>query len=88
MSSLSRHQHDGRIRPLVTLDPGMEGLLEHLDVSKSLQKRFLALGLTSGARIRVIGSQHGPMIIAIRDSRLALSQGVASRIYVEIGVGA
>lgn len=82
---MAKHHHFGRVRPLVTLDPGMEGLLEHLDVNKSLQKRFLALGLTPGVRIRVIGSQRGPMIIALRDSRLALSQGAASRIYVELG---
>jgi len=46
--------------------------------------RLACLGFTPGARLRVIqNSGHGPVLVALRDTRVALGRGEASRILVE-----
>jgi ferrous iron transport protein A len=46
--------------------------------------RLLALGFTKGTRVVVLqNSGFGPVIVEVRDSRIALGRGEASRIMVE-----
>lgn len=46
--------------------------------------RLACLGFTPGARLRVIQNfGHGPMLVALRDTRVALGRGEASKILVE-----
>ena len=46
--------------------------------------RLAALGFTPGARLQVVQNYgHGPIIVSLRDTRIALGRGVAHRILVE-----
>ena len=50
--------------------------------------RLAALGFTPGARLRVIQNfGHGPILVALRDTRVALGRGEASKILVECIAG-
>jgi Fe2+ transport system protein FeoA len=41
------------------------------------------MGLVPGTRVKVINNQNrGPMLIEIRDSKMALGRGLASKILV------
>ena len=49
-----------------------------------LQRRLADMGLTPGVQVKVINSQRpGPVVIDLRDSRLALGHGVAHKIMVD-----
>jgi len=53
-----------------------------------LQRRLADMGLTPGVNIRVIsGGRRGQVVIDVRGSRLALGQGVANKILVNLGGG-
>jgi len=41
------------------------------------------LGLTPGVEFKVIQAQGGPVLLAVRDARLALGHGMAQKILVE-----
>ena len=46
--------------------------------------RLASLGFTPGAQLRVIQNYgHGPIIVALRDTRVALGRGEARKILVD-----
>lgn len=46
--------------------------------------RLASLGFTPGASLRVVQNfGHGPIIVNLRDTRVALGRGEASKILVE-----
>ncbi len=50
--------------------------------------RLASLGFTPGARLRVVQNRgHGPLIVALRDTRVALGRGEAAKIWVESPAG-
>jgi ferrous iron transport protein A len=49
-----------------------------------LQRRLADMGLTPGVQVKVINTErHGPVLIELRGSRLALGRGVTRHILVE-----
>ena len=49
-----------------------------------LQRRLADMGLTPGVQLKVINNErHGPVLIELRGSRLALGRGVAHHVLVE-----
>jgi ferrous iron transport protein A len=50
--------------------------------------RLASLGFTPGARLKVVQNfGHGPLIVALRETRVALGRGEACKILVERLVG-
>jgi ferrous iron transport protein A len=46
--------------------------------------RLASLGFTPGARLRVVQNfGNGPIIVSIRDTRVALGRGEATRVLVD-----
>ncbi len=51
--------------------------------------RLASLGFTPGARLQVVHNYgHGPIIVRLRDTRVALGRGEANKILVEQMAGA
>ena len=50
---------------------------------RKLTRRLTELGLTPGVRFEVVHDHGGPLLLAVRDSRLALGRSMASQILVE-----
>lgn len=49
-----------------------------------MKQRLADLGLNQGVTIRVVNdSGHGALILAVKDSRLAIGRGMANKIIVE-----
>jgi ferrous iron transport protein A len=56
------------------------------DRGHKLEHRLQHMGLTPGAPVRVVQNAiAGPIIVAVKDTRLALARGVAIRIMVRPG---
>jgi Fe2+ transport system protein FeoA len=70
--------------PLSMVSPGQEVRLLAIRGGHRMRKRLADLGLNPGATMHVVQRDgHGPLILAVRDSRLALGRGMAHRIMVE-----
>lgn len=69
---------------LAMVAPGETVRFVAIEGGHCLRKRLADLGLNAGEMISVIQSAtHGPMILEVKDSRLALGRGVAHKILVE-----
>jgi len=84
------HRHDrgsGKSKPapipLSMAEPGEDVVLADVISGRRLEHRLAELGLTPGARFRVISKgRPGPFIVSVKDSRLILGFGMVHAILV------
>ena len=73
-----------KLQSLCKLAKGNTAIIHHFSGGRRVGDRLLALGFTNGTKVVVIqNSGFGPVIVEVRDSRIALGRGEASRIMVE-----
>ena len=66
------------------LSVGATAVVRVLDGGNEFSGRLAAMGLVLGAALQVMqNSGKGPMLVRVRDTRLALGRGEAQRILVE-----
>lgn len=70
--------------PLSMLGLGEHARLLRVDAGENLTSRLNAMGLTPGVEVTVIQDAGGSLLLAVRDSRLALGRGMTQKILVEI----
>ena len=69
--------------PLSSLSAGESGAVVRLEGGTGLIGRLAALGFTPGATVEVVrNSRHGPLIVSVLDTQIALGRGQAARVYV------
>jgi ferrous iron transport protein A len=72
------------IRPLNLLTPGETSTVTQLAGGCQLIGRLAALGLSPGSAVTMVrNTQHGPLIVMIRKTRIALGRGEARFVLVE-----
>jgi Fe2+ transport system protein FeoA len=72
------------LMPLSMASPGQEVRLVGIRGGWGIRRRLADMGLTPGEKVWVVQSgPAGPLLIAVRDSRLALGRGMAHKIMVE-----
>lgn len=70
---------------LAMASPGEEVRLTAIYGGQRMRKRLADLGLNIGMTVRVLQRNgHGPLLLAVKDSRLALGRGMAHKIRVEL----
>jgi Fe2+ transport system protein FeoA len=71
---------------LTELEDGQTGTIVSVMGGKILTKRLADLGITSGTVVKVIRRTlfSGPIQVEVTGSRLALGNGLASKIMVEV----
>lgn len=70
--------------PLSALRTGEIGVVADLSGGHNLRSRMLTLGLTPGAEVTVLQNYgRGPMIVRVRDVRVALGRGEAQKVLVQ-----
>ncbi len=71
--------------PLAMVSEGEEVRLVALRGGRGMNRRLADLGLNIGMTLRVIRRiQNGPMILDVKDSRLAIGRGMAHHMLVEV----
>lgn len=71
--------------PLALVSPGEEVRLVAFRGGFRMRKRLADLGLNIGMTLRVIQrTSHGPLVLAVKDSRLAIGRGMAHHIMVDL----
>jgi Fe2+ transport system protein FeoA len=70
--------------PLSMVTPGEEVRLVAIQGGWGVRRRLADMGLTPGEKVWVVqAGPSGPLVVAVRDSRLALGRGMAHKIMVE-----
>ena len=68
--------------PLTMLNPGESASIVRVGGNEET-KRFLEnLGFVTGSEVKVVSSNGGNIIAQIKDSRVAVSKGIANKIMV------
>jgi Fe2+ transport system protein FeoA len=67
------------------VSPGKWVRLVEINAGRRLRRRLTELGLIPGVEFQIMQDEGGPLLLAIRDSRLALGRGAASKIIVQAG---
>jgi ferrous iron transport protein A len=63
---------------------GATAVVRQLRGGNELKSRLATMGLTEGAQLVVLqNTGHGPMLVNVRDTRIALGRGEAIKILVE-----
>jgi ferrous iron transport protein A len=69
--------------PLAFLSEGEEGEIVELRGGRGMIQRLSDMGFTPTTKIRVLkSSPPGPMLVDVRDARIALGRGVAMKIII------
>ena len=70
--------------PLAMASPGEEVQLVAIHGGQRMRKRLADLGLNMGMTVRIMHrNDDGPLILAVKDSRLAVGRGMAHKILVQ-----
>ena len=68
--------------PLAMAPVGLEMELDRIQGGEAVVHRLTAMGLTPGVNIRIVQDGGGPLVLCVRDSRIALGRRMALRIMV------
>ncbi|MFW6116983.1 MAG: FeoA family protein [Thermoproteota archaeon] len=72
--------------PLAMLPLGVEGRISGFQGGRGLVRRLVEMGFQPGERVRVVHSNRpGPVVVEVKDTRLALGRGMAMKVMVEVG---
>ena len=68
---------------LLELEPGKQAIVRRLEGGRAVISRLAAMGFTPGASVKVIrNSEHDPLLVSLRGSRVALGREEAASIQV------
>jgi ferrous iron transport protein A len=56
--------------------------MARIDAGRRLKHRLTELGLTPGVKVTIIQNNGGPILISVRDSRIAIGREMANKIQV------
>lgn len=69
---------------LSMIDPGKEVTLIDINGGRGIRSKLYSMGLVPGVTLKILNrSGSGPVMIAVKDSRLAIGRGMAEKIIVE-----
>lgn len=77
----SRHEFNGV--PLAMLPSGTEATVVRIEGGRGLIGRLSELGFVEGTKVKtLVSSRPGPVLVEVKDSRIALGRGAAMRVLV------
>lgn len=83
-SSMSSEQHAKAAMPLAMAGIGNHLRVVRINAGNGLCERLSSMGLVPGTILEVLSNGYrGPMIVAVKGSRLVLGRGMALKILVE-----
>jgi ferrous iron transport protein A len=70
---------------LAELPAGARAVVRAFRGGRELTSRLSAMGLAAGAPVEVLQNpRHGPLLVRVRDTRVALGRGEAAKVLVEL----
>ena len=68
--------------PLAFADAGAESIVRRIGGKPEIRKHLENLGFVVGSSVTVLSTQGGNLIVKIKESRVAISREMASKIMV------
>ena len=68
--------------PLSCSVPGEESVIRRIGGSPEVRKHLENLGFTVGGIVKVITMLNGSVIVKVRESRIAIDEGMARKIMI------
>jgi ferrous iron transport protein A len=68
--------------PLSVCKPGDSGAIVRITGKDDVRRHLAELGFVLGENVRVLSEIEGNMIVQVKESRVALSKDLASRIMI------
>ena len=68
--------------PLILADTGEETVIKRVGGSPDMKKHLEDMGFTAGSAVTVMNDIGGNLIVKIKESRVAISKEMASKIMV------
>ena len=68
--------------PLIFAEPGEETIINRVGGSPEVKKHLEDLGFVAGGAVTVMNAIGGNLIVKIKESRVAISKEMASKIMV------
>ena len=69
--------------PLSMATIGETVRLVNINAGKRLTHRLTELGMTPGTELTILQDAGGPLLLSVRDSRVALGRGMAHKMLVK-----
>ena len=67
---------------LVNLNNGSNGKIKEISAGKGATKRLYEMGFNTGAQVKVIKNDSGPVIVSLRGNKVAIGRGLADKIII------
>ena len=71
--------------PLTDVPVNASATLTKINGGRRLRHRLTELGLIPGSVLTIVQNQNGPLLVAVRETRLAIGRGMAEKILVKLG---
>ena len=71
-------------KDLLTLSKGDTGKVKRINAGRGATKRLYEMGLNTGASVKVVKNNNGPVIVSLNGNKVALGRGLAQKITLEI----
>ena len=71
-----------RVLPLTNVRSGQPVVLVQISGGHRVAHRLAELGLTPGVQLEVLQNKGGPILLAVRGTRLAIGRGMAKKVMV------
>jgi ferrous iron transport protein A len=72
------------LRSLAQLGQGSCAVVRELGGGRTFSARLASMGLSVGSLLMVLQNRgHGPLLVLVRDTRIALGRGEAMKVMVE-----
>ncbi len=68
---------------LTSLAQGDMGRVSKISAGRGATKRLYEMGFNTGARVKIIKNDSGPVIVSLNGNKVALGRGLASKIVLE-----
>ena len=75
--------------PLGALTVGTEAKITRIYGGRGIVRRLSEMGFTPGTKVKIVHNHNpyvGPVLVEVKDSRIALGRGVSMKIMVEEGM--
>jgi len=68
--------------PLIMVAEGKTCKIDYINAGHGLLRRLTEMGFTENAKIKILSSERGGLIIFLNNSKYALSKGISMKIFV------
>ncbi len=68
--------------PLCFADAGEQLVIKKVSGKQEVRQHLENMGFVTGGAVRVVSENNGNIIVAVKESRVAISKEMAAKIYV------